>query len=647
MVERTLSKSLSKVLRDKKQQIGTGWIRKLQDIPVNLSKDEYEMLEKRLGIKLESTYKMKIKDGINEEEAYRILSENQVPGVLTYEQVELMFSEMREPYSEEFKKYYKQHKEEILSRPEIYSKLSRIHNNFEEIIHKPEVINRYKAGDLSLDNIITILSEQKYENVRPGNEMLAEVAANSGLDREYFEAAQGVYEITRKREGSNIPQIAIKDKKYRGRILRADDPLNLFAGDITTCCQRFGDVGEGTMMHAATEQNGAIFIIEEVDEEGKNIRPVAQSWTWRNKSRLCYDNIEIKKEILSEMTKEEKKEIMDIYIKAGKKAIDTDEKVMSKLLKEGKITQEVYDEIVLTEVTCGTGYNDLDELTKRIETGDLKESEEIILPKEAGKNYKGYNNETPWIDSKETQITLAIMDEEKRGKIRKRKNDRKERREEISHSIIYQNTREVDELKGNLVMESDVDKIKKVERTVYRKEQQLLQNCENAADVADNYGLDVENMEVIMSKDGDWYMIGEELDKEYYIADLAMVGGVNSRKNEKADSNAKIATFEIAEKMYEKMIEMAKKEKNIRYEATRDTSYVNTQNMQRKGLIEVLENEESTFENSDIEMNNVVVKPNLEELEEELKKVRETLAKLKEKGLCKVKIKQENKAPSL
>lgn len=163
----------------------------------------------------------------------------------------------------------------------------------------------------------------------------------------------------------------------------------------------------------------------------------------------------------------------------------------------------------------------------------------------------------------------------------------------------------------------------------------MLQDCESIVDIAEKYGLDEENIEVTMSKDGDWYMIGEEFDDEYYVADLAMVGGVNSQSNEKIESSAKIATFEIAEKMYEKMIEMGRKEKNIRYEATRDTSYVNTTKMVEKGLGELIEDVEDRFGDTDIEMNNVVLKPNVEKLEEELKKIKELLARLRKQQLQK------------
>ena len=36
------------------------------------------------------------------------------------------------------------------------------------------------------------------------------------------------------------------------------EPLNLFAGNITTCCQAFKDIGEGAMLLGALEKNAGI-----------------------------------------------------------------------------------------------------------------------------------------------------------------------------------------------------------------------------------------------------------------------------------------------------------------------------------------------------------------------------------------------------
>ena len=638
-IERELNKGIVEIIKGKKEEIGKGWIRKLLTVPREFGEKEYENLEKSLGIKLETTYEVGVKEGVEKEEAYELLKENQVKGVITYEQVEAMFSKMHEPYSEKFKEYYKGKKEAILEDPEIYMELSRMHNNFENIIKMPEVRTRYEAGKLKPEDIVRILKEQKYENVRRGNERLAEIASRAGVGAEYFEVAQEIFEKTKKREGSRIPQVKVDEKRYRGRILRADDPLNIVVGDITTCCQAIGDVGEGSMIHASTEKNGAIFVVEKVDEKGKVEQVVAQSWTWRNKDRMCYDNIEIRENIGENLSKEEEKEIMEIYIKAGKKAIEQDEKMMGKLLEEGKISRRVYDEVVLKEVTCGVGYNDLGELTRRVEEGSLKKAEKIVVPKESEKIYKGYTNRSPWIDSKESQIVLASMEERKKEEIEKRiKEDKEEIKEEANEEeigVIYKNVREEERHKGKEIHGADIERIKEIEKEAYRSEQQIMQECMNAEDVAQTYGLNVEDMEIITNKENDWYMIGEEEEKEYYIADLAMLNGVNSNRNEGIKTDAKMATFEVAKVVYEKLIEMAEKGKKVRYEATRDTSYINTKRMEEKGLIEIEEDKEGRFGNSKIEMNNVIIKPNKEKLEEELKKIKETLKKLEEREVRK------------
>ncbi len=636
----TLSESLVEVVRQTKESIGQGWIRKLQGVPERLSKEEYESLEKRLGIKLESEYKIGLKEGVDEKEAYRLLSKHQVPGVLTYNQIEMMFSSISKPYSEEFREYYKKHKEEILRRPDVYSQLSQIHNKFDYIITSPETVNIYRQGNLDLDTILRVMADMKFEKVKPGNERLADIAAKSGLTQKEFDEAQEVWEKTKKREESNIPQVAVEKKKYRGRMLRADDELNLYAGNITTCCQRFGDVGKGSMIHGSTEKNGGIFVVEQLDEKGKVKGIIGQSWTWRNKGRLCFDNIEITKTVKDNLNAKEQEEILGIYKEAGEQAIKTDEKVMDKLLKEGKITRRVYDEVVLKEVSCGLNmYNDLDMLEEKYKSGELKETT-IVLPEEAEKEYNGTK---PWIDSKDTQVLLAKMPEKKREEIEtSRENAPREEEKGNDIEIEYKNVSEVVEYKGREIKPSDVEKIKKVERTVYREEQQILQESKSETDIAEIYDMDKDNVEVVMSKDEGWYMIGEEREDEYYIADLAMVGGVNSQRNENITTDMKITTFEMAEKVYEKMLEMGEKEKTVRFEATRDTSYINIQRAKEKGLVEIIEDKNDKFEDSDIDMNNMIVKPNVEKLREELEKIRKVLEKLKEKEREKVIISNKN-----
>ena len=69
--------------------------------------------------------------------------------------------------------------------------------------------------------------------------------------------------------------------------------------------------------------------------------------------------------------------------------------------------------------------------------------------------------------------------------------------------------------------------------------------------IAYTYGIDEKNLELTMSKDGDWYMLSEERENEYYIADVAMVGGVNAQQNQKLSVDKKLATIEMTEKIQE------------------------------------------------------------------------------------------------
>ncbi len=635
-VQMMLSKTIIDILRETKEKVGQGWIRKLQEVPLKLNKREYDSLKRRLGINVEAEQLLVVKDNIQEKEALKVLSQIDIPDVLTTQKVELMFSKVEPPYLEEFKKYYKQHRNEILSRPEVYSKFSEIHNRFQEIINSEELMTTYESGKLTVDKLIKALFIKHYENVKEGNDRLARVVSNLGLSQEEFDKIQEIYEVTKKREGSSIPYPSVTKTKFRGRMLGADEYDNIVSGNKTTCCQRTGDWAEASAEHGSTEENGGIFVVEELDEKGKARRIIGQSWTWRNNSRICFDNIEIAEGIRQQLTVSEEKEILDIYIEVAKKMIEIDEKTMSKLLNSGEITQEIYDVCVLKEVTVGLNrYNDLGELEYRTKTGELRETSEIILPKEVDKKYEGLKQKrTLWLDSVEKQIVLYEMEREKKKEIARRILAKGEDQQgDVSLPFIYKNPREVYRYKLDDLTKVEVEKIKKIEAITFKEEQQVLQDCKYATDVAQAEKINPELSEVIISKNGDWYIIGEETDKEYYIADLAMIGGVNSQKNTEISVDAKRSTFEMTEVLYEKLLEMSEKDKLVRFEATRDTSYRNITRAMEKGLLEVIENEEAVFDDTGINMNIMSIKPNAEKIREELKKIKEVTSKLKKKEM--------------
>ena len=100
-----------------------------------------------------------LKEGADREEAYKLLSEKDLPKIVTYKQLHDMFFSVHGPYSEEFKKYLKKHREEFWENPEYYGQFGRIHNNFEGIIQDPKLKKIYIKGDLSVRQIVEHFKE--------------------------------------------------------------------------------------------------------------------------------------------------------------------------------------------------------------------------------------------------------------------------------------------------------------------------------------------------------------------------------------------------------------------------------------------------------------------------------------------------------
>jgi len=116
------------------------------------------------------------------------------------------------------------------------------------------------------------------------------------------------------------------------------------------------------MIHSATSKNGRVFVIK--DQDGNVI---AQSWVWRNGQVLCFDNIEVPSKAIARGKAEGKSLasiIFDLYKKAASDLLIEDEKIYKRLLEEGKITQEQYQNLRLTMVTVGLGFNDIAEELK-------------------------------------------------------------------------------------------------------------------------------------------------------------------------------------------------------------------------------------------------------------------------------------------
>ena len=587
-----INHSLVTALRKTKENIGDKWKYKLNQtlkqmgysfssLPKCFSAEEIDKLSDLIGREQIKAKPVSIlKEGADRESAYKLLLEKDLPKIVTYKQLHDMFFSVHEPYSEEFKKYFKEHREEFWENPEYYGQFGRIHNNFTEIIKNPKLKNIYKKGELSVGKIVEYFKEMNFQNQRPGEEELARLASSVATisTEEQFAQVQKVFEITRRRERTSIPPTNVQKTKFRGRMLSPDDVLNLFAGDITTCCQRFNDVGEGSMLLGSIEENAGIFVIEELDENDNPINIIGQSLTIRQKGvsggydRLTFDNIEITDSVKSELSKEDEQEILEIYKQAGKDAIEKDKKFLRKQVQEGKITQEQYDSLVLKEVVAGTGYNDLGELTNQPPA-------KVVVPDEASNWYHSIHNGYPWIDSVVgTPVILATMAEDELAQIEKRKENNRWKTivkpKEVPY--WYGTVGKVQTLSEEQITEEKLNKIKKIERIVFRKEQQVLNNDE--AETLD----DIESI--------------YEIDN---IKDLAIVGGVNSQKNEDLpNGDIKLAIAESTTEIYKLLLEASQNNQKIYCNATEDTSLINIKKMLQKGLISVKDEEGRQLEYS-------------------------------------------------
>ena len=270
--------------------------------------------------------------------------------LLKPEKIHQLFGGFKLEYNPEFREFLLNNLDEILSNSDYQTYIGAIQKQFKNI----KIANSNRK--LTLDLAISYVQENKYEDVEDGNESVAEISSVAGYDQEDFETLQKIYNYGKQRVFSSIPRIENKTNKYNYEILRLDDPLALAIGTLTDCCQEIGNVAESCMEHSMVDKNGRVFVIR--DKEG-NI--VSQSWVWRNKNVLCFDNIEIPDKAFDRVNDRKKlsQEVYEIYKKAAEELIEKDEEVYKKLFEESKITNEQYKGLKLSKVTVGIGYNDI------------------------------------------------------------------------------------------------------------------------------------------------------------------------------------------------------------------------------------------------------------------------------------------------
>ncbi len=669
-------------LRRTKEIIGQGWIRKLISISSSgegIFQEAFEALAKKAtnpeALELLMGTKAVPRDEFeySREDAKHYAYTFEIGKFLSYEMLRTMFLDIKLPepfnlpeiegekrevpeYMQLFSAFFKAKREEILSNPEAIYRFSEIFNNFSMIIEEPGIKEKLMAGKLTINEV---LSQLPRGIVAEHDEI--DIEASENILEKFLAEARQVFAITRERNYSQIPQFsseARSDGEYtvRGRMLRADEIMNLFAGNVTGCCQAFGREGYGSMLHAAKSRKGGVFVVEEIDADGKVVRYLAQSWVWRNGNRLCFDNIESPVDFLKESTREM---VYVIYKEAAQRAIEIDKKMLGRLLEEGKITREEYEAFVLREVTTGMGHNEI-----MLEFGRRDETTTIV-PVPSDYEHNG------WVDSDESvrvlarnndvPNTVAITDEmkKKEDEILKYRNARMpleyvgeripddrirtflskngitiniaDDGVEAEQKKIIAKTKYDELLDGriHLVDHEPINSLLPNGQTELEDDEELWDDFfdgESDFEVGEStfisglakmFHMNESYMHLTMSADEDWFLLTEETDKHMVIGTL---NAEESRDN--------ISKLELAICLYKKLIRAVEKGKSITANIFRKDDVVLRTLLKDVATIEEFDPQLDTREESlslHIRINLEEIRKKLEELEQKNAELREEM----------------------
>lgn len=574
--------------------IGQGWIRKCINAPSDLEFTREDLDRFILGnskeevikkIEEQEKSKLYLKAGVLKDEVYDKLASKQVKGIVSYEQIERMFGGINvEEENTRFKDYFRKYREEILSNPEIYG-----HMNWLYYAIKDEKNYRLTPSQIIEEMSVTDTYDEKL-----GSSEVAQVymkAKQREPDIDYYEEYQQIFNKSIQRETLSIPPMKVGQSISRectGKLLRIDDPLAIAAGTLTDCCQEFGNAGESSMKHSVTSKNGGLF---GVFDEKENL--IAQSWTWRNGNRLCFDNIEVDESL--ENNNAERKKILstyDVYKKAAEQALQIDREMMDKLLLDGKITVEQYKKFILRDVTVGANWTEDKTLKAK-----LSENERgtIIEPPDGEKIYSDARDSVYTIakvEGKDIEKHLQELRENNLDKAHifqpKAVDDRN-----ISSSISYgyDKVDEVENISGRYIGRA-IDRISEIRNGKNGYANELTKNSgDNDLDeMAEKYDLFVDTMHLSINRDSTWYMLysNSEFDdeEELYIAEMAM-----KKDKDNSPEEEKFHRLEAITEMYELFLRATKEEKMIHVK-TDDKQFTEfLEKMKDGGLLEISDGE--------------------------------------------------------
>ena len=579
--------------------IGKGWIRKCINVPSDLefTKEDLERFisgngKEEVIIKIEERgdSKLYLKAGVSRDEVYDELSSKQIKGIVSYEQIERMFGGINiEEENPRFKDYFRKYREEILGDPEIYKRTNWLYS----------ATRSERNCKLSPSQIIKEMSVTDTYDEKLGSSEVAQVymkAKQKEPDIDYYEEYQQIFNKSIQRETLSIPPMKVGEGFFgqcRGKLLRADDPLAIAAGTLTDCCQEFGNVGVSSMKHSVTSKNGGLFGV--FDEKGNLI---AQSWTWRNRSRLCFDNIEVDESLENNNAEREKiLSMYDVYKKAAEQALQIDREMMDKLLLDGKITVKQYKKFTLKDVTVGANWIEAETLSVK-----LAENEQgsIVEPPD-GKNVysdaRDYVYTIAKVEEKDIEKHLQELKEDNLDKVyifQEKIVDDRNKSSSIPYG--YDKVDEVENISGRYIGRA-IDRISEIrnDKNGYANEFTENNGDNNLEQMAARYDFAVDMMHLSINRDSTWYMLysNSEFDgeEELYIVEMAM-----KKDKDNSPEEEKFHRLEAMTEMYELFLRATMEEKMIHVK-TDDKQFTEfLEKMAEGGLLEISDGEISNNE---------------------------------------------------
>ena len=382
-----------------------------------------------------------------------LMEESELSNVITPSICNDLFYNFKMSYNKEFKELFLYNIRDIIKDNVLRYYISFIQRKFDEIK------KFYNNKKLTLDMCLNYVRNNTLENVEVGNEILADNLSKYGYSQEQFEVLQKIYNVGKQRIYSSIPRVTGTYKNYRYEIARLDSDLPLYIGDKTSCCQRLGLLGESCMVHSMTNPNGRLFYV--YDEDGDL---VSESWVWRNKDVICFDNIQVPVEI---MTKNgyrkgffDRKirtpfgdELLEVYLEASKEIYLVDNETYLDLYSKGKITKEQYEDLCLKKITIGEGYSSI---MGSLDANLMKDMDcEVPLP------YKNPITGDPFLYIRDSKVQYLVLNRKEHKSTKK------------TLTIYYDDFRIIEDN----IKELEVFKIKREEQDI-RKEYSILSDID-------------------------------------------------------------------------------------------------------------------------------------------------------------------------